>query len=150
MTGTARMGADNDGTSVCDPDARVWDFTNLYLAGCGVVPTALVCNSTLTGVVAAVRPCGPRRGRKPATDAGAGSEPRYVRRTVPVVIDGGSAGRDPSRVKAGPPALAPGPALAASCGGCQVCSARSVVRSGRCAGAWPGFPVVRCRSGLSR
>ncbi|MFE2733459.1 GMC oxidoreductase [Streptomyces sp. NPDC056721] len=55
MTGTVRMGADNDGTSVCDPDARVWDFTNLYLAGCGVVPTALVCNSTLTGVVTAVR-----------------------------------------------------------------------------------------------
>ncbi|MFC9529978.1 GMC oxidoreductase [Streptomyces sp. NPDC057717] len=55
MTGTVRMGADNDGTSVCDPDARVWDFTNLYLAGCGVVPTALVWNSTLTGVVTAVR-----------------------------------------------------------------------------------------------
>ncbi|MFC9612663.1 GMC oxidoreductase [Streptomyces sp. NPDC056938] len=53
--GAVRMGADNDGTSVCDPDARVWDFTNLYLAGCGVVPTALVCNSTLTGVVTAVR-----------------------------------------------------------------------------------------------
>ncbi|MGP3775360.1 GMC oxidoreductase [Streptomyces sp. SDT5-1] len=55
MTGTVRMGAADDGTSVCDPDARVWNFTNLYLAGCGVVPTALVCNSTLTGVVTAVR-----------------------------------------------------------------------------------------------
>ncbi|MFF1593898.1 GMC oxidoreductase [Streptomyces sp. NPDC058286] len=55
MTGTVRMGAHNDGTSVCDPDARVWDHTNLYLAGCGVVPTALVGNSTLTGVVTAVR-----------------------------------------------------------------------------------------------
>lgn len=55
MTGTVRMGPGNDGTSVCDPDARVWNLTNLYLAGCGVVPTALVCNSTLTGVVTAVR-----------------------------------------------------------------------------------------------
>ncbi|MET7662722.1 GMC oxidoreductase [Streptomyces sp. NPDC005463] len=55
MTGTVRMGPGDDGTSVCDPDARVWNFTNLYLAGCGVVPTALVCNSTLTGVVTAVR-----------------------------------------------------------------------------------------------
>ncbi|MFB6671863.1 GMC oxidoreductase [Streptomyces sp. NPDC056390] len=55
MTGTVRMGSENDGTSVCDPNARVWDFANLYLAGCGVVPTALACNSTLTGAVTAVR-----------------------------------------------------------------------------------------------
>lgn len=55
MTGTVRMGPADDGTSVCDPQTRVWDFDNLYLAGCGVVPTALVCNSTLTGAVTAVR-----------------------------------------------------------------------------------------------
>lgn len=55
MTGTTRMGPVDDGTSVCDPDARVWGLNNLYLAGCGVVPTAVVGNSTLIGVVTAVR-----------------------------------------------------------------------------------------------
>ncbi|HWC23901.1 MAG TPA: GMC oxidoreductase [Flexivirga sp.] len=55
MTGTSRMGPTDDGTSVCDPDSRVWGFDNLFLSGCGVVPTALVGNSTLTGVVTAVR-----------------------------------------------------------------------------------------------
>jgi choline dehydrogenase-like flavoprotein len=55
MTGTVRMGPSNDGTSVCDPHGRVWDVPNVYLAGCGVVPTPLVGNSTLSGVVTAVR-----------------------------------------------------------------------------------------------
>jgi choline dehydrogenase-like flavoprotein len=49
------MGEADDGTSVCDPDARVWGFDNLYLAGNGVVPTPLTCNSPLTGMVTAVR-----------------------------------------------------------------------------------------------
>jgi choline dehydrogenase-like flavoprotein len=55
MTGTVRMGAADDGTSVCDPTGRVWTFENLFVAGCGVIPTALVGNSTLTGAVTAVR-----------------------------------------------------------------------------------------------
>jgi choline dehydrogenase-like flavoprotein len=54
-TGTVRMGALDDGTSVCDADAKVWGFENLFVAGNGVVPTALVCNSTLTGIITAVR-----------------------------------------------------------------------------------------------
>lgn len=54
-TGTVRMGATDDGTSVCDTDARVWGFSNLYVAGNGVVPTPLTCNSTLTGMITAVR-----------------------------------------------------------------------------------------------
>jgi choline dehydrogenase-like flavoprotein len=55
FSGTVRMGTSDDGTSVCDPDGRVWGFDNLYVAGNGVVPTALACNSTLTGMVTAVR-----------------------------------------------------------------------------------------------
>lgn len=55
QTGTVRMGTADDGTSVCDPYGRVWAFDNLYLAGNGVVPTAVVANVTLTGTVTAVR-----------------------------------------------------------------------------------------------
>jgi pyranose oxidase len=55
FTGTVRMGPVDDGTSVCDPDGRVWGFDNLYVAGNGVLPTALACNSTLTGMTSAVR-----------------------------------------------------------------------------------------------
>lgn len=54
-TGTVRMGPEDDGTSVVDTDGRVWGFENLFLAGNGVVPTALTCNSTLTGATISVR-----------------------------------------------------------------------------------------------
>jgi choline dehydrogenase-like flavoprotein len=54
-TGTARMGAVDDGTSVCDADGRVWKTDGLFVAGNAVVPTALVANSTLAGAVTAVR-----------------------------------------------------------------------------------------------
>ncbi|WP_432563608.1 GMC oxidoreductase [Kineococcus sp. SYSU DK003] len=54
-TGTTRSGPSDDGTSVCDASGRVWGFENLHLAGGAVVPTAVVGNSTLTGVVTAVR-----------------------------------------------------------------------------------------------
>ncbi|MDI6942935.1 GMC oxidoreductase [Microbacterium barkeri] len=55
LTGTVRSGAEDDGTSVCDPDGRVWGIEGLYLAGTGVVPTAVVANATLTGAITAVR-----------------------------------------------------------------------------------------------
>jgi choline dehydrogenase-like flavoprotein len=54
-TGTVRMGESDDGTSVCDPGCRVWGFENLFVAGNGVVPTALLVNATLAGAVTAVR-----------------------------------------------------------------------------------------------
>jgi choline dehydrogenase-like flavoprotein len=54
-TGTVRMGLADDGTSVCDTSGRVWGLGNLFLAGNGVIPTALSCNSTLTAAALAVR-----------------------------------------------------------------------------------------------
>ncbi|UJP10515.1 GMC oxidoreductase [Microbacterium sp. KUDC0406] len=54
-TGTVRMGPEDDGTTVVDTDGRVWGFENLFLAGNGVIPTALTCNSTLTGATLSVR-----------------------------------------------------------------------------------------------
>lgn len=64
-TGTVRMGTADDGSSVCDQDGRVWGMQNLYVAGNGVVPTRLACNSTLIGAVTAVR-----AGRAAAACAG--------------------------------------------------------------------------------
>jgi choline dehydrogenase-like flavoprotein len=54
FTGTVRMGSTDDGQSVCDNECRVWGFDNLYVAGCGVVPTELAVNSTLSGAISAV------------------------------------------------------------------------------------------------
>lgn len=53
--GTLRMGAEDDGTSVCDTESRVWQFPGLLVAGNGVIPTANACNPTLTSVAIAVR-----------------------------------------------------------------------------------------------
>lgn len=83
MTGTVRMGGDDDGTSVCDPSGRVWGFDNLFVAGNGVLPTALAANSTLAGTVTAVRAAravaalvaGAPATRAPATGAPATDAP---------------------------------------------------------------------------
>jgi choline dehydrogenase-like flavoprotein len=53
--GTFRLGATDDGTSVCDTFSRVWGVPGLLLAGNGLIPTANSCNPTLTSVGLAVR-----------------------------------------------------------------------------------------------
>jgi choline dehydrogenase-like flavoprotein len=53
--GTVRIGAADDGTSVCDPQSRLHGVRGLWLAGNGLIPTANACNPTLTTVALAVR-----------------------------------------------------------------------------------------------
>ncbi|MDH2444850.1 GMC oxidoreductase [Amnibacterium sp. CER49] len=53
--GTMRMGEHDDGTSVADPDSRVWGFDNLVVGGNALIPTATTMNPTLMSVAIAVR-----------------------------------------------------------------------------------------------
>ena len=53
--GTTRMGAVDDGESVCGPDSEVWTAPGVFVAGNGIIPTATACNPTLTSVALAIR-----------------------------------------------------------------------------------------------
>ncbi|MGC0239691.1 GMC oxidoreductase [Arthrobacter sp. SD76] len=53
VMGTHRMGRDRK-TSVTDPECRVWDWNNLYLAGNGILGARNSCNPTLTTIALAL------------------------------------------------------------------------------------------------
>lgn len=52
--GTMRMGARDDGSSVCDVNSRVWGLDNVHVAGNGVIPTMTAGNPTLTSVALSI------------------------------------------------------------------------------------------------
>ncbi len=54
ITGTLAMGTDPK-TSVTDHVGRAWDFSNLYMASTGVMPTVATANSTLTASALSLR-----------------------------------------------------------------------------------------------
>ncbi|MDL4821088.1 GMC oxidoreductase [Actinomadura opuntiae] len=64
--GSVRMGAVDDGTSICDDRGRVWGYRNLFIGGNGVIPTATACNPTLTAVALVVRSVEAMDGLLPA------------------------------------------------------------------------------------
>ncbi|GAB0139046.1 hypothetical protein EsDP_00007262 [Epichloe bromicola] len=48
ICGTTRAGEEDDGCSVVDRHSKVWRLENLFIGGCGVIPTQNACNPTLT------------------------------------------------------------------------------------------------------
>ena len=75
--GTYRMGPEDDGTCVVDPDSRVWGFDNLYLGGGGVIPNEVATNCTLMASAIAAKSVSRITGRSIedlANDVGVGSD----------------------------------------------------------------------------
>jgi len=54
ICGTTRAGKEDDGHSVVDKHSKVWRLENLFIGGCGVIPTQQACNPTLTAACFAI------------------------------------------------------------------------------------------------
>ena len=54
ICGTTRAGKEDDGHSVVDRHSKVWRVDNLFVGGCGVIPTQNACNPTLTAACFAI------------------------------------------------------------------------------------------------
>jgi choline dehydrogenase-like flavoprotein len=54
ICGTTRAGKEDDGHSVVDRYSKVWRLENLFVGGCGVIPTQNACNPTLTAACFAI------------------------------------------------------------------------------------------------
>jgi choline dehydrogenase-like flavoprotein len=55
LMGTTGIGRDDDGRSVADVHGRVWGFSNLYVAGTGLISWPTATNPTLAACALAVR-----------------------------------------------------------------------------------------------
>lgn len=68
ICGTYRAGEADDGKCVVDRHSKVWRQNDLYLGGCGVIPTGAACNPTLTAacfaLVSAEKITADLRGKK--------------------------------------------------------------------------------------
>ena len=51
------MGDSNNGESVVDTNSRAWNFTNLFIGSCAVIPTGTACNPTNTAIALAIKSC---------------------------------------------------------------------------------------------
>lgn len=54
ICGTTRAGKEDDGHSIVDRNSKVWRLENLFIGGCGVIPTQNACNPTLTAACFAI------------------------------------------------------------------------------------------------
>lgn len=55
LMGSCRMGAEDDGSSVVNPEGRLWQYENAYVAGNAVFSTPNAGNPSLTGIAFALR-----------------------------------------------------------------------------------------------
>jgi pyranose oxidase len=54
ICGTTRAGKEDDGQSIVDQHSKVWRVEDLFVGGCGVIPTQNACNPTLTAACFAI------------------------------------------------------------------------------------------------
>ncbi|MDR7188231.1 choline dehydrogenase-like flavoprotein [Microbacterium sp. BE35] len=78
LMGSCRMGPSDDGTSVVSPTGRLWQYTNIHVAGNAVLGAANAGNPTLTAVAHALH----------AADAIAGVGTEFITAAAPISTSG--------------------------------------------------------------